>query len=264
MTRKQTINSILAFILCLCSCLHAWTQNKLEDLTSTILLKDSLFWAAYNKCDMETFQQFFAKDVEFYHDKGGMTLGLDGITTNMKKNLCSSDSFRLRREAVEGSVKVFPLQSSEVIYGAIISGEHVFYVLEKGKQERLDGLAKFTHLWLLKDGNWKMTRILSYDHGPAPYINNIKAIKLSPASLDQFAGTYNGPESGDLIVKREQDMLILHVNNNQITLYPKAENLFFTKDRDLTFEFIKDEKGKVSKMIVRERGEIAEEASFVK
>jgi hypothetical protein len=56
-------------------------------------------------------------------------------------------------------------------YGAILTGEHVFYILEKGKSERLDGLAKFTHVWRFKDNEWKMHRVLSYDHGPAPYIN---------------------------------------------------------------------------------------------
>jgi hypothetical protein len=263
MIRILTRTIIFASIMFLCSLSQVWAQPETEKLTSTILQKDSLFWAAYNKCDMETFQQFFAKDVEFYHDKGGMTLGLEGITSNMKKNLCSSDSFRLRREAVEGSIKVFPMQSSGVIYGAIVSGEHVFYVLEKDREERLDGLAKFTHLWLLKDGTWKMTRILSYDHGPAPYSNNSKAIKLSPEVLGQFVGTYNGPESGNIIVKSDHDNLILQVNNNQINLYPKAENLFFTKERDLTFEFVRNDKGKVTKMIVRENGQIAEEANPV-
>ncbi|MCU7547549.1 nuclear transport factor 2 family protein [Chitinophagaceae bacterium LB-8] len=166
MIRKQTINAILAFLMFFCFCSQLWAQTNLQELTATILHKDSLFWAAYNKCDTESFPQFFTNDVEFYHDKGGMTIGLDGIISNMKKNLCGTNTFRLRREAVEGSVKVFPLQNSGVIYGAVISGEHVFYIIEKGT-ERLDGLAKFTHVWLLKDGTWKMARILSYDHGPA-------------------------------------------------------------------------------------------------
>ena len=110
---------------------------------------------------------FFTNDVEFYHDKGGITNGLENLAMSMKKNLCSNENFRLRREAVAGTVKVFSLQQSNSIYGAIISGSHVFYINEKGKKERLDGLAKFTHVWLLKDNVWKMSRILSYDHGPA-------------------------------------------------------------------------------------------------
>jgi Domain of unknown function (DUF3471)/Domain of unknown function (DUF4440) len=262
MTTKQSVKGLLAFIVYLCLIPQLMAQTEVQKLTETILQKDSLFWDAYNKCDIESFPQFFDNDVEFYHDMGGMTIGLEGIISNMKKNLCADNGFRLRREAVEGSVKVFPLKSSGTIYGAIFSGEHVFYILEKGG-ERLDGLAKFNHLWLLKDGTWKMTRILSYDHGPAPYINKKKEIKVLPASLSQFTGTYKGPQSGALIVKKEQDRLMMQVGNSQMNLYPQAENQFFTKERDLTFEFIKDEKGKVTKMIVRENGTVVEETTPV-
>ena len=99
--------------------------------------------------------------------RGGITLGVQKLALSLKNNLCSNSDYRVRREAIKESVKIFPLQNNGVMYGAVLSGEHFFYVLEKGKEERRDGKAKFTHLWLLKDGVWKMTRILSYDHGPA-------------------------------------------------------------------------------------------------
>jgi hypothetical protein len=86
----------------------------------------------------------------------------------IKKNLCGSGNFRLRRAAVKGTVNVFVMRANNNVYGAIISGEHVFYVNEKGKEEFLDGRARFAQLWMLKDGQWKMSRILSYDHHEAP------------------------------------------------------------------------------------------------
>lgn len=146
-------------------------QDKVKNL---ILQKDSLFWTAYNTCDTAGQRRFFSDDIEFYHDKGGPSKGIETLMSTLKKNLCSNKQFRLRREAVEGSVKVYPMSKADSTYGAIISGEHMFYIIEPGKEERLDGLAKFTHLWLLLDGDWKMARILSYDHGPAPYINKRK------------------------------------------------------------------------------------------
>lgn len=142
-------------------------QTDDQKLSSTILQKDSLFWITYNTCDTTQFQNFFTNDVEFYHDKGGVTFGIETLAGAVKKNLCSNNGFRLRREAVAGTLKVFPLKESDVIYGAILTGEHVFYVLEKAKPERLDGQARFTHVWLLNNGYWKMSRVLSYDHGPA-------------------------------------------------------------------------------------------------
>ena len=143
-------------------------QTTDEQLTQTILHLDSLFWKSYNDCNTAESGKYISKDVEFYHDKGGITLGMENLVASIKNNLCGNENLRVRREAVPGTVYVYPMKSSNVIYGALISGEHYFYVTEKGKPEKREGLAKFTQLWILKDNVWKMTRILSFDHGPAP------------------------------------------------------------------------------------------------
>jgi len=140
-------------------------QNK-DEITNTVLKLDSTFWTAYNTCNITVMANFFTTDVEFYHDKGGITKGIDALMNVSKKNLCNNPDFRLRREALKQTLHVFPLYSAGNIYGAILSGEHIFYIVEKGK-EHPDGHANFTHLWLLKDGLWKMSRILSFDHRPA-------------------------------------------------------------------------------------------------
>jgi hypothetical protein len=161
-------NTIFLLLFSLSPCFNSsFAQTGMDNLEKIILHQDSLFWTAYNNCDVETMIQFFTDDVEFYHDRGGITKGLQDLKEGIQKNLCGNDNFRLRREVVKGSVNVFSLSRSDTLYGAIISGEHVFYVIEKGKEERLDGLAKFTHVWLLQDSTWKMSRVLSYDHGPA-------------------------------------------------------------------------------------------------
>lgn len=258
---KKFIVSIVTFLLSVCSFFNfALAQSENQNLINTILSKDSLFWIAYNKCDIESMEQFFTADVEFYHDRGGLTMGLESLMTGVRKNLCSNENFKLRRKAVEGSIKVFPLQNGTFPYGVILSGEHVFYVLEKDKGERLDGLAKFTHVWLLRDNAWKMSRVLSYDHGPPRYVNQRKVIKLKADILDQFSGQYIGPQSGVCNVQRENDLLSLVIGDQKYLLYPQSNNSFFVKDRDLTFEFSKNEKGNVSRMVVRENGNIVEEA----
>lgn len=235
-------------------------QTK-EQLQATILEKDSLFWKAYNGCDTVGFRSFFTDDIEFYHDKGGLTKGVDALTASFRKNLCG-DGFRLRREAIAGTVKVYPLESSNVVYGAVISGEHVFYIVENGK-EKLDGQARFTHTWILKDGQWKMSRVLTYDHGPAKYINKRKEIKLSAAVLQQFEGKYEGSSTKEMVVKQEGEILVLLTKGKSYPIYPQSETTFFSKDRDLTFEFVKTGQ-KVTKIIVRENGELAEELKPLK
>ena len=240
-----------------------FAQASVNDLSSVILVKDSLFWQAYNTCDVEKFSEFVADDIEFYHDKGGITSGLAALNTSIKNNLCNNPDFRIRREAVPGTVKLFPLQQSNVIYGAILSGDHYFHITEGGKKERREGLAKFTNLWLLKDGKWKMTRILSYDHGPAPYENNRKAVAVTSAALKQHVGTYQGPNTGKIVITAVDKQLRMKIGDKTSYLFPESYSLFFMKERDITIEFVKGAKGKPAKLIVRENGAIAEEAKFV-
>jgi hypothetical protein len=146
--------------------MHAQSNGQpteADEITNAIYHHDSLFWVAYNACDVEKMASYFTEDVEFYHDKGGPTFTLAKFKESMRTGLCGKPEWRLRREAIAGTVKAFPLHN----YGGLISGEHIFYINENGKKEFLDGYGKFTQLWQYKDGRWKMSRILSYDHGPA-------------------------------------------------------------------------------------------------
>ena len=148
-------------------CAFSLSAQTESEVKTAVLHADSLFWTDFNACDLQGMQKYVADDVEFYHDKGGIQKGIEEFSRTTKNNLCSNSDFRLRREAVPGTVKVYVMTKDGVPYGAILLGEHVFYIVQKGK-ERLDGLAKFTHLWILRDSSWKMERILSFDHGPAP------------------------------------------------------------------------------------------------
>jgi hypothetical protein len=256
MKRSYLATTILLLIICFSS-QRLLGQAAEQKLSQTILYKDSLFWVAYNTCDHSRYGQFFSDDVEFYHDKGGITNGVTALAEVSKKNLCSNPDFRIRREAIPGTLKVFPMHNADTIYGAIFSGDHLFYITEKGK-ERLSGKASFTHLWRLQNGEWKMTRVLSYDHGPAPYINKRKEIQLSAKDLNQFVGNFKGDKSGTVKISKDNNLLALTSNYETSILYAEAPDLFFMKERDLTFEFVKDKNNKVHSLVVRENGEVAE------
>lgn len=241
--------------------LEARGQSKQEDLTAAILSMDAQFWQAYNTCDIAALAQFFADDVEFYHDKGGRTMGAAALTESLRTGLCGGDT-RLRREAVEDTVRVFPMREQNVAYGAIVAGEHRFYVREGADTERLDGLAQFMNLWLLEGGAWKMSRVLSYDHGPAPYVNTRERITLADTALDALAGSYQGSGAGTMRIGRTAGGLVLSAENGgmpPLTLYPESAQVFFVMERDLTFEFVRE--GEAMKMRVRERGTVVEEAT---
>ena len=249
---------IIALSLAALPFANAGPQSAPSDSTVALILeKDAKFWEAYNTCDVAKCSQFFTEGVEFYHDKGGITLGLGALMESMKTNLCAGGHPHLRREAVAGTVQVYPMRNGSETYGAIISGEHVFYVIEPEKPERLDGRANFVHLWIHTEGGWKMSRVLSFNHHPATDENKKVAITLPPQRLARFAGVYTGTQSGKITVSLENDTLILHTAKQRCVLFAESDGTFFMKERPLTFQFSPDD-GPISELIVRENGSITE------
>lgn len=130
-----------------------------QELYTTIVALDKAVFDAYNNCDVERFKTYFSDDVEFYHDKGGVTLGAGNLAESVRKYLCSNPALKIHREVVPDTLQVYPMDN----YGAILTGEHYFYEVTTTGKKRT-GRAKFTHLWQYKEDKWKMTRVLSYDH----------------------------------------------------------------------------------------------------
>src|SRR5690242_2258630 len=71
-----------------------------EELNKVVASLDAALFDSYNRCDLEKFAAFFADDVEFYHDQGGVTLGKDKLTESVRKNICG----KVTRELVSSSL----------------------------------------------------------------------------------------------------------------------------------------------------------------
>jgi hypothetical protein len=135
-----------------------------SDLFKTLKTHDSLlFEVGFNTCDITQFEKLVSDDFEFYHDKSGITATKADFITSIRDGLCKMD-YKARRELVENSLEVYPLENNGVLYGAIQTGSHRFYEVKDVKPDQLTSVAKFTHVWLLENGTWKLSRGLSYDH----------------------------------------------------------------------------------------------------
>ena len=132
-------------------------QSQAE-LDKVIASLDSALFDSYNRCDLVKFSSFFVDDVEFYHDQGGVTLGRQKLTESIKNNICG----KVTRELVPGTLQVHYMKG----YGAVEMGVHRFHHPGHEDTEGV-GEASFIHLWQFKDGAWKITRVISYDHHPA-------------------------------------------------------------------------------------------------
>ena len=126
-----------------------------EELDKAVKALDAALFDSYNKCELDKFANFFVENVEFYHDQGGVTLGRAALTESVKKNICGKTT----RELVPGTLQVFYMKG----YGAIEMGVHRFHHPGHEDTEGV-GEGRFIHLWQYKDGAWRITRVMSYDH----------------------------------------------------------------------------------------------------
>jgi ketosteroid isomerase-like protein len=145
---RRSLSAIALLLVCFGA---AAQQPSLRD---EVAAADRAMFDAYNAHDIEKLMSFFAKDVEMYHDTGGL-LSYTDAWNGMKSNFDKNNG--IRRELV-GDIEVYPIRG----YGAIEIGKHRFCHRENGKDDC--GTFKFLHVWQKKDGAWKITRAVSYDH----------------------------------------------------------------------------------------------------
>ena len=130
------------------------SMKSQEELMRAITALDKQLFDAYNTCNIERLGTLVTDDLEFYHDKTGLAVGKQPFLDAIKKNICG----KVIRELVVGSLEVYPLHG----YGAVEIGVHRFH--HPGDESNV-GEAKFVQLWQYRDGAWKISRVISYDHG---------------------------------------------------------------------------------------------------
>lgn len=132
-------------------------------LYDTLKLKDSLlFKIGYNHCDTNIVSALTSDDFEFYHDQGGI-MESKAQFLGAIAGLCQTD-YKVSRELEKNSLDVFPLYANGKLYGAVQNGKHQFFEESGTSPKRLTSTARFTHLWILENKQWKLKRVLSYDH----------------------------------------------------------------------------------------------------
>jgi hypothetical protein len=131
-----------------------------EELFTIISTLDSSLFSTFYSCNPIKNAAFFTDDLEFYHDKGGVTKTKKVFMENLSKYYCGDPKYTTRRALVPGSLKVYPIPN----YGAVEEGTHWFYETEKGKTEKLVGVAKFMIVWKQTGTKWQVSRAISYDH----------------------------------------------------------------------------------------------------
>jgi CubicO group peptidase (beta-lactamase class C family) len=91
---------------------------------------------------------------------------------------------------------------------------------------------------------------------PIPSENGIK---VDGKILETYVGEYEIPSMMTFSVTRVQDKIFIQgEGQEQFEIFADTENKFFAKVDDAQFEFVKDDSGKVTKAILKQRGRQAE------
>lgn len=118
---------------------------------------DRELFEAFNRCELDKLANFFDPALEFYHDNSGVTWGREQFIADVKTNVCGKFS----RKLVAGSLEVWPIGT----WGAVYSGTHHFCPVGAA---RCAGSGRFLHIWQNMGGEWRITRVVSYDHRALP------------------------------------------------------------------------------------------------
>ncbi len=128
-----------------------------DALFSTVSRLDARLFDTFNHCasaaQLKKHAGFFAPDLEFYHDQGGVTWSRRDYMQNTREHVCG----QFRRKLIPGSLQVFPIKG----FGAMEQGRQEFCWIKTGT---CFGQAQFLILWRHQDSHWIVTRVFSYGH----------------------------------------------------------------------------------------------------
>jgi len=122
-----------------------------ETLFAEIIKLDSIYFTAYNNCDMAKQAALYSEDLEFFHDKGGLSTSKKELLKSIEKNICN----KVTRNLVEGSVEVYPIPN----YGAIEMGYHTFFNKEEPDAKQIP--SRFIIVWKKEEKKWQIAKVIS-------------------------------------------------------------------------------------------------------
>jgi len=153
----KVITAIIAFLLSFSGLAQSNNieipayKPRNQKLYTKIVSLDSIYFNAYNTCDMKKQGEMYSEEIEFFHDKGGLSDSKQEILKSIKKNICN----KVTRTLVAGSIEVYEIPD----YGAIEMGYHTFYNKEEPDAKQTP--TRFIIVWKKGEKKWKIKKVIS-------------------------------------------------------------------------------------------------------
>ncbi len=158
---KKTCCSLLLSVLVASVTVSAQSKDsytykpKSQALYDSIVHMDSVYFNAYNKCDMDLQISIDADSIEFYHDGSGLETSKANLLKALKENICG----KVSRQLVKGSIEVYPLPN----FGAVEMGLHQF--INHKENNSVSKPDRFVIVWRHLNNRWQIYRVISLHVG---------------------------------------------------------------------------------------------------
>jgi hypothetical protein len=161
--KKITSLTLLALLINLFTSITASAQSQdtyiykpeSQELYNAIVHMDSVYFNAYNTCDMDKQAAIYADSIEFYHDGSGLETSKKKLLAAIKENICG----KVTRVLVKGSIEVYQIPN----FGAVEIGLHRF--INHAENNNVSRPDKFIVIWRHNNDQWQITRVISLHTG---------------------------------------------------------------------------------------------------
>ena len=161
--KKNNSLTFLALLISLFTSITASAQSQdsyvykpeSQELYNTIVHMDSVYFNAYNSCDMDKQAAIYADSIEFYHDGSGLQTSKKMLLAAIKENICG----KVTRVLVKGSIEVYQIPN----FGAVEIGLHRF--INHAENNSVSRPDKFIVIWRHNNDQWQITRVISLHTG---------------------------------------------------------------------------------------------------
>ncbi len=142
---------LILFGVVLLSSLTTLAQTTDKQLYRDIVRMDSIYFDAYNRCDMDKQAAIYSDSLEFYHDGSGLETSKAKVLAAIKQNICG----KVTRVLVPGSIEVYPLPN----FGAVEIALHQF--INHAENNSISKPDKFVLIWQYQNKQWRIKRVIS-------------------------------------------------------------------------------------------------------
>ena len=163
----------------------------------------------------------------------------------------------MRPSTPERPLPTLSIEDAKVrVYGdaALMTGS----LVETNRDGRRELVLRFTNTYVKQKGQWRLTA------GQLTTLSRERSVaKVDPKVYDAYIGQYRNPKGRILGVMRDGDRLMIEVGGEKVEVFPESETQFFFKDADVLLVFVKDEQGRVVRLINRRpNGDIIQEVKI--